>query len=335
MIRKHYVAILVVIFFCFGACASEPEEEPTELEPIYFSTWDPTATASPTSTPFPSPTYTPTSVPIPTETPSPSPVPTSTSTPIPIAGPVTATPLPRSTASLSGKPTHKSSEIGLLLGKVRDAMSGAQAYSYVLSGEAILDAGGMPVRVPLNTVGGVDAPRAYSIFETSLMGMKIAIDSVQDGPDFFMKDSLSSTWGKSAGPPVGLIASSFWQSEGAAILNLPYDDQIRRKGDNDTGEYILSLADGSEGWTLLGLLGAGNSPMPFTLKDLELQLQIAPLTYEVVGMDAIFSIQEGGRFASEILGLPGLAGLGSTSIDLSIEFYDFGKGLLIDFPVIP
>ncbi len=333
MIRKHYVALLIVIFFCFGACASEPEEEPAELAPIYFSTWDPTATAAPTSTPSPTPTYTPTPVPTPTVTPSPSPVPTST--PIRTVVPVIATPLPQSTGYMSGKPNDKSSEIGLLLGKVRDAMSGAQAYSYVLSGEAILDAGGVPVRVPLNTVGGVDAPRAYSIFETSLMGMKIAIDSVQDGPDFFMKDSLSGTWGKSEGPPVGLIASSFWQSEGAAILNLPYDDEIRRKGANGTGEYILSLADGSEGWTLLGLLGAGNSPIPFTLKDLELQLQIASPTYEVVGMDANFSIQEGGRFASEILGLPGLAGLGSTSIDLSIEFYDFGRGLLIDFPVIP
>ena len=236
---------------------------------------------------------------------------------------------------MPGKSIHKSSESELILEKVRDVMSGAQAYSYALSGEAILDAGGVPIRVPLNTVGGVDTPRAYSIFETSLMGMKIAIDSVQDGPDFFMKDSLSGTWEKTSGPPVGLIASAFWQSGGADILNLPYDDEVQRKGDHDTGDYILSLADGSEGWTLLGLLGAGNSPTPFTLKDLELQLQIAPVTYEVVGMDANFSIQEGGRFASEILGLPGLAGLGSTTIELSIEFYDFGKGLLIDLPVIP
>ena len=329
------MAVLVVIFICFGACSSEPEEEAAGLAPIYFSTWDPTATASPTSTstPFPSPTSTPTPVPTPTETPSPSPVPTST--PTPTAGPVIATPLPHSTGSVPEKSTHKSSESELILEKVRDVMSGAQAYSYALSGEAILDAGGVPIRVPLNTVGGVDTPRAYSIFETSLMGMKIAIDSVQDGPDFFMKDSLSGTWEKTSGPPVGLIASAFWQSGGADILNLPYDDEVQRKGDHDTSDYILSLVDGSKGWTLLGLLGAGNSPTPFTLKDLELQLQLAPVTYEVVGMDAIFSIQEGGRFASEILGLPGLAGLGSTSIDLSIEFYDFGRGLLIDFPVIP
>ena len=236
---------------------------------------------------------------------------------------------------MSENSNHKSPESELLLEKIRDVMSGAEAYSYALSGEAVLDAGGVPVRVPLNTVGGVDIPRAYSKFETTLMGMKIAIDSVQDGPDLFMKDSLSGTWAKTTGPPAGLITSTFWQSEGADILNLPYDDEVQRKRDNDTGGYILSLAEGSKGWTLLGLLGAGNSPTPFTLKDLELRLQIASDTYEVVRIDAKFSIQEGGRFASEILGLRGLAGLGSTNIKLSIEFYDFGKSLLIDLPVIP
>ena len=333
MSRKHYMAVLVVIFICFGACSSGPEEEAAGLAPIYFSTWDPTATASPTSTPFPSPTSTHTPLPTPTETPSPSPVPTST--PTATAGPVISTLLPQSAGSVPGKSNHKPSEIELLLEKVRDVMSGTQMYSYALSGKAVLDAGGVPVRVPLNTVGGVDTPRAYSKFETTLMGMKIAIDSVQDGSDFFMKDSLSGKWGKTTGPPAGLITSAFWQSEGADILTLPFDDDVQRKGDNDTGGYILSLAEGSKGWTLLGLLGAGNSPTPFTLKDLELQLQIAPVTYEVVRIDAKFSIQEGGRFASEILGLRGLAGLGSTNIELSIEFYDFGKSLLIDLPVIP
>ena len=256
MIRKHYVAVLVVIFFCFGACASEPEEEPTELAPIYFSTWDPTATASPTSTPFPSPTYTPTPVPIPTETPSPSPVPTSTSTPIPTAGPVIATPLPRSMAPLSGKPTHKSSEIGLLLGKVRDAIAGAQAYSYVLSGEAILDAGGVPVRVPLNTVGGVDTPRAYSIFETSLMGMKIAIDSVQDGPDFFMKDSFVMTFAKLLKKTkLFKYYRDFKQTSLFFLLIL----EVNLK--NDFRDEKMKLSETSKNW--VGVLAAKNSCVIF------------------------------------------------------------------------
>ena len=166
------------VVFCFvllatllSSCSyfSEEKGKTEELPSVFFSNWDPT------STPVP---------------PTPTPVPP-TPTPVPPA----PTPLPlksvQSTSIDSGVQKalqSQGSESQFILDQSSIAMSDLRSYQFVLSGTALLDAGGLPMKVPITSVGKIQDDKASSNFETSLIGMVIPVQSFQSGGEIYVKD---------------------------------------------------------------------------------------------------------------------------------------------------
>ena len=128
------------VAFCFvllatllSSCSyfSEEKGKTEELPSVFFSNWDPTSTpVPPTPTPVP---------------PTPTPVPP-TSTPLPLKS-------VQSTSIDSGVQKalqSQGSESQFILDQSSIAMSDLRSYQFVLSGTALLDAGGLPMKVRLH-----------------------------------------------------------------------------------------------------------------------------------------------------------------------------------------
>ena len=330
MSRSFLAVWLILAAVLFGSCRffSEDKDKTEDLPPIFFSNWDPT------STPIP---YTPTLVP-PTETPvlpTPTPIPP-TPTPIPptpTPASVSPTLIPRTIGVVDQKPfIPKASEAQSILDQSRTTMADLSSYQYVLTGTALLDAGGFSMNVPIKSIGKVQDDRVYARFETSLIGMVVSVESFQSGGEIYIKDPFTGSWAKSIGPAAGLISYDFWRVAGRDIFNLPFSKSLQKEQKSQLDHYEFELNEMSKVWTLLRLLGVDGAD-DFDVRDVTLDMRIDKDSYYVVDVTGGLTIQEGGRFVSEILGLTGLSGLGQSKIDIKVEFMDFGEDMDIAIPV--
>ena len=329
MSRSFLAVWLILATVLFGSCRffSEDKDKMEDLPPIFFPNWDPT------STPIP---HTPTSVP-----PTPIPVPPTAIPvlPTPTATPPSLTPVPpRGLTPTVIDPGDQNSlkpiisEVQYILDQSRIAMSDLRSYQFILSGTALLDAGGFPMNVPIRSIGKVEDDNASANFETSLIGMVISVESFQSGSEIYVKDPFMGSWSKSNKPAAGLISYDFWRVSGRDIFNLPFSKSLREKEKSELDYYEFELDEMSEVTTLLGLLGVDGAN-DFDIKDVTLKMKIKKDSYHVLDVKGAFTIQQGGRFVSEILGLTGLSGLGDSKIDIEVEFMDFGEDMDIVMPV--
>ena len=68
------------------------------------------------------------------------------------------------------------------------------------------------------------------------------------------------------------------------------------------------------------------------MEDIVLEIKVDVEDLTVTEIMAIFTVSQGGRFASEMLGFPGLSGIGPVEIDLLIKFGNYGENFGIQGP---
>jgi hypothetical protein len=211
-------------------------------------------------------------------------------------------------------------------------MSDLRSYQFVLNGTALLDAGGLPMKVPITSVGKVQDDKASANFETSLLGMVIPVESFQFGREIYIKDPFMGNWSKSNGPAAGLISYDFWRISGREIFNLPFSKVLAKSEESQSNYYKFELNEIFEVGTLFGLLGLSGAE-DFDIRDVTGRMKIKKDSYHVLGIECGFIIQQGGKFVSEILGLTGLSGLGESEIEIKVEFMGFDEEMDIISPV--
>tara|TARA_Y100001001_G_scaffold98314_1_gene96125 strand:+ start:173 stop:1108 length:936 start_codon:yes stop_codon:yes gene_type:complete len=306
---KVFLLILVLLTFGVGlACDRDEENKSEELPPIYLQKWDPT------STPRPEPTRTPMPTPTPTFTPTPSPTPIPTLTP-------TFTPTP-----IVMLPKFELEVADVLEGTIA-SMGNVTSYRYLLEGAAHLDAGGIKISVPLEAAGIVENNNSTALFATSLMGLSFSFATFQNDNRIFIKDPVSEYWLENSNFAVGLIPPMFWRGEGAQILSLPYEVQEV----SSDGELGLSVSQKIADLTTIGLLGGGEDAHFYEVANVNISIIVDENDLRIAHIDAQFTIIEGGLFASETLGLPGLSGLGEAEVVVTVSFSDYD--LIFDLTV--
>ena len=306
---KVFLLILVLLTFGVGlACDRDEENKSEELPPIYLQKWDPT------STPRPEPTRTPMHTPTPTFTPTPSPTPIPTLTP-------TFTPTP-----IVMLPKFELEVADVLEGTIA-SMGNVTSYRYLLEGAAHLDAGGIKISVPLEAAGIVENNNSTALFATSLMGLSFSFATFQNDNRIFIKDPVSEYWLENSNFAVGLIPPMFWRGEGAQILSLPYEVQEV----SSDGELGLSVSQKIADLTTIGLLGGGEDAHFYEVANVNISIIVDENDLRIAHIDAQFTIIEGGLFASETLGLPGLSGLGEAEVVVTVSFSDYD--LIFDLTV--
>lgn len=306
---KVFLLILVVLTFGVGlACDRDKEDKSEELPPIYLQKWDPTSTPRPeptrTSIPTPTPTFTPT----PSPTPTPTLIPTFTPTPIIM-------------------PSKFELEVDDVLEGTIESMGNVTSYRYLLEGAAHLDAGGIKISVPLEAAGIVENNNSIALFATSLMGLSFSFETFQNYNRILIKDPVSDYWLENSNFAVGLISPMFWRGEGAQILSLPYEVQEVSSG----GELKLSVSQKVADLTTIGLLGGGEDAHFYEVSNVNISIIVDENDLRITHIDAQFTIIEGGLFASETLGLPGLSGLGEAEVVVTVSFSDYD--LIFDLTV--
>ena len=290
------------------ACDRDKEDKSEELPPIYLQKWDPT------STPRPDPTRTPMPTPTPTFTPTPSPTPTPTVTP-------TFTPTP------IVMPSKFELEVDDVLEGIIESMGNVTSYQYLLEGAAHLDAGGIKISVPLEAAGIVENNNSKALFATSLMGLSFSFETFQNDSRLLIKDPVSDYWLENSKFAVCLIPPMFWRGEGAQILSLPYEVQEV----SSDGELKLSVSQKVADLTTIGLLGGGEDAHFYEVANVNISILVDENDLRITHIDAQFTIIEGGLFASETLGLPGLSGLGEAEVAVTVYFSDYD--LIFDLTV--
>ncbi len=311
LIKAMKVFLLILVLLTFGvglACDRDEENKSEELPPIYLQKWDPT------STPRPEPTRTPMPTPTPTFTPTPSPTPIPTLTP-------TFTPTP-----IVMLPKFELEVADVLEGTIA-SMGNVTSYRYLLEGAAHLDAGGIKISVPLEAAGIVENNNSTALFATSLMGLSFSFATFQNDNRIFIKDPVSEYWLENSNFAVGLIPPMFWRGEGAQILSLPYEVQEV----SSDGELGLSVSQKIADLTTIGLLGGGEDAHFYEVANVNISIIVDENDLRIAHIDAQFTIIEGGLFASETLGLPGLSGLGEAEVVVTVSFSDYD--LIFDLTV--
>ena len=306
---KVFLLIMALLTFGVGlACDRDKEDKSEEIHQIYLQTWDPT------STPRPDPTRTPMPTPTPTFTPTPSPTPTPTLTP-------TFTPTP------IVMPSKFELEVDDVLEGIIESMGNVTSYQYLLEGAAHLDAGGIKISVPLEAAGIVENNNSMALFATSLMGLSFSFETFQNDSRILIKDPVSDYWLENSNFAVGLIPPMFWRGEGAQILSLPYEVQEV----SSYGELKLSVSLMVADLTRIGLLGGGEDAHFYEVANVNISILVDENDLRITHIDAQFTIIEGGLFASETLGLPGLSGLGEAEVVVTVSFSDYD--LIFDLTV--
>ena len=306
--RNHCYIFFMVISFVLVSCdLGSDTKNDDDLPPLYFSTWDPTAT--------------------PTHTPTPTLIPTKTPTPVP-----TSTPIPSPTQSPKLAKLESRADVDEILKQVRDIMALVSSYSYEGSGVAVMDAGGIPLTIPIQIFGQIQDDKALSFLEVSFLGINTRMDSMRIGDHSYVKDVASGDWVYSSDPSIGLIPPDFWVSAGGDILSLPFASNDRLSDKGNSGKLLLTHSSESEIPVLLSLLGAEGTSEPFDLEDIILEIKVDVEDLTVTDIMAMFTVSQGGRFASEMLGFPGLSGIGPVEIDLLTKFGNYDENFGIEGP---
>ena len=251
----------------------------------------------------------------------PSPISISTSVPIPTGTPVKIREI--SKPEVDDKTIQE---------KTFDAVSKMNSFKYILEGIARVDAGGILVGVPLSASGAVTSSASLSKFEANLLGIGLYVESAKTGDNIYTRESSLEEWKDSPKLGIGHISDDFLKAVGDSFLksHLSGSDILT------TQEKIIFLFndDGSVGSVtpLFELIAAEEEVRRFTPEKWKVNLEVDSDNYEISKIISEFSLSNGGQFLSEVFGMEGLSGVGSTDVELVIKFSHIGEDFSIVIP---
>jgi len=251
----------------------------------------------------------------------PSPIPISTSVPIPTRTPVNIREIFKSEI-----------EDKTLQEKTFEAVSKINSFKYILEGIARVDAGGILVGVPLSASGAVTSSASLSKFEANLLGIGLYVESAKMGDNIYTRESSLEEWKDSRKLGIGHISDDFLKAVGDSFLksHLSGSDILT------TQEKIIFLFndDGPVGSVtpLFELIATEEEARRFSPEKWKVNLEVDSDNYEISKIISEFSLSNGGQFLSEVFGMEGLSGVGSTDVELVIKFSQIGEDFSIVIP---
>lgn len=252
---------------------------------------------------------------------SPSPIPIATSVPIPIVTPVNIREI------LKPEVEDKT-----LQEKTLDSISKVNSFKYILEGIARVDAGGILVGVPLSASGAVTSSASISKFEANLLGIGLYVESAKSGDNIYTRESSLEEWKDSQNLAIGHIADDFLKSVGDSFLK----SDLSGRDILTTQEKITFLFSDSgpvgSVTPLFELIATEEEARRFSPEKWKVNLEVDSDNYEISKIISEFSLSNGGQFLSEVFGMEGLSGVGSTDVELVIKFSQIGEDFSIVIP---
>ena len=216
--------------------------------------------------------------------------------------------------------------------KTLDSVFKVNSFKYILEGIARVDAGGILVEVPLSASGAVTSSASISKFEANLLGIGLYVESAKTGDNIYTRESSLEEWKDSPKLGIGHISDDFLKAVGDSFLksHLSGSDILT------TQEKIIFLFndDGPVGSVtpLFELIAAEEEVRRFTPEKWKVNLEVDSDNYEISKIISEFSLSNGGQFLSEVFGMEGLSGVGSTDVELVIKFSHIGEDFSIVIP---
>ena len=251
----------------------------------------------------------------------PSAIPISTSIPIPTGTPVNIREIFKSEV-----------EDKTLQEKTFESVSKINSFKYILEGIARVDAGGILVGVPLSVSGAVTSSASLSKFEANLLGIGLYVESAKTGDNIYTRESSLEEWKDTRKLGIGHISEDFLKAVGHSFLksHLSESDILTTK------EKIIFLFndDGPVGSVtpLFELIATEEEARTFSPEKWKVNLEVDSDNYEISKIISEFSLSNGGEFLSEVFGMEGLSGVGSTDVELEIRFSQIGEDFSIVIP---
>ena len=251
----------------------------------------------------------------------PSAIPISTSIPIPTGTPVNIREIFKSEV-----------EDKTLQEKTFESVSKINSFKYILEGIARVDAGGILVGVPLSASGAVTSSASLSKFEANLLGIGLYVESAKTGDNIYTRESSLEEWKDTRKLGIGHISEDFLKAVGHSFLksHLSESDILTTK------EKIIFLFndDGPVGSVtpLFELIATEEEARTFSPEKWKVNLEVDSDNYEISKIISEFSLSNGGEFLSEVFGMEGLSGVGSTNVELEIRFSQIGEDFSIVIP---
>tara|TARA_B110000263_G_C15311528_1_gene513650 strand:- start:4285 stop:5202 length:918 start_codon:yes stop_codon:yes gene_type:complete len=252
---------------------------------------------------------------------SPSPISIATSVPIPTVTPVNIREILK--PELEDKTLQE---------KTLNSVSKVNSFKYILEGIARVDAGGILVEVPLSASGAVTSSASISKFEANLLGIGLYVESAKTGDNIYTRESSLGEWKDSRKLGIGHISDDFLKSVGDSFLksHLNVSDILTAQ------EKIIFLFndDGPVGSVtpLFELIATEEEARRFSPEKWKVNLEVDSDNYEISKIISEFSLSNGGQFLSEVFGMEGLSGVGSTDVELVIKFSQIGENFSIVIP---
>ena len=252
---------------------------------------------------------------------SPSPISIATSVPIPTVTPVNIREI------LKPEVEDKT-----LQEKTLDSISKVNSFKYILEGIARVDAGGILVGVPLSASGAVTSSASISKFEANLLGIGLYVESAKSGDNIYTRESSLEEWKDSQNLAIGHISDDFLKSVGDSFLK----SDLSGRDILTTQEKITFLFSDSgpvgSVTPLFELIATEEEARRFSPEKWKVNLEVDSDSYEISKIISEFSLSNGGQFLSEVFGMEGLSGVGSTDVELVIKFSQIGEDFSIVIP---
>jgi len=216
--------------------------------------------------------------------------------------------------------------------KTLDSVFKVNSFKYILEGIARVDAGGILVEVPLSASGAVTSSASISKFEANLLGIGLYVESAKTGDNIYTRESSLEEWKDSRTLGIGHISDDFLKAVGASFLK----SHLSGSHILTTQEKVIFLFndDGPVGSVtpLFELIATEEEARRFSPEKWKVNLEVDSDNYEISKIISEFSLSNGGQFLSEVFGMEGLSGVGSTDVELMIKFSQIGEDFSIVIP---
>ena len=216
--------------------------------------------------------------------------------------------------------------------KTLDSVFKVNSFKYILEGIARVDAGGILVEVPLSASGAVTSSASISKFEANLLGIGLYVESAKTGDNIYTRESSLEEWKDSRTLGIGHISDDFLKAVGASFLK----SHLSGSHILTTQEKVIFLFndDGPVGSVtpLFELIATEEEARRFSPEKWKVNLEVDSDNYEISKIISEFSLSNGGQFLSEVFGMEGLSGVGSTDVELMIKFNQIGEDFSIVIP---
>ena len=216
--------------------------------------------------------------------------------------------------------------------KTLDSFHRINSFKYILEGVARVDAGGIFVAVPLSGSGAVTSLGSLSKFEANLLGIGLYVESAKIGDEIYIKESPTDKWEVGENLGIGHITNDFWKAVGDSFLKTEVSDfNIQSTEGKITFLFDDSGTAGSVA-PLFELIATQEEIQKFSPETWEVKLEVDPISYQMSKIASEFSLRNGGLFLSEVFGMEGLSGVGTTDVEFHISFSRLGEDFDLDLP---